>query len=115
MRAPTPKIKANNKTTLSVEAMRKCRPPKQKYVTLHATLPNVEREPWRATHEGNMTTTALSPTREHAGTSPARIGRGRHETSKVCESNKGTTAPEHRAQHGKTQKAHHTTKNTQER
>ena len=97
-----------------LDATRKCRPPKQVCCTL-ATLFNVQREPWRATHEGNKTTTAPPPTREHARRFPARIGRGRHETSKVCESNKGTRAPKHKAQHGKSQKAHHTTNHTQER
>ena len=66
-----------------VDAGRKCRPPKHKYVTLYATLPNVEREPWRATHKGNKTATVPSTTKEHARTSPARIGRGRHEKQGV--------------------------------
>ena len=59
--------------------------------------------------------TAPSPTREHARTSLARIGRGRHETSKLCESNTGTIAPKHKAPDGKPQKAHHTTKHPPER
>ena len=91
-----------------VDATRKRWPPKPKYVTRYATLPNVERVPWHATHEGKTP----QPPRCHkqestpaaARTSPAGIGRGRHETRKVCESNKGTRAPVHKVQSEKNTK-----------
>ena len=64
-----------------VDATRKRRPPTHKYVARYATLPNVEREPGRATHvEKNTTTTAPSEPRVHAHRRPQVPGRYRTRT-----------------------------------
>ena len=59
---PQHQEKKPTKRQHGVDATGKRRPRKHTYVTRYATLPNVEREPWRATHVENKTTTAPSPT-----------------------------------------------------
>ena len=115
-RAPRRRPNANKKSKTTrqhrVDATRTCRPPKQVCYTIRHAASRRKGAVVRTARGKGHNGRATSNKRACPLSSPARIGRGRHETSKVPESIK---TPQNIKRHTEKQrKAHHTKKHTQQ-